>query len=376
MATFDKQFDFFISEFGESILIDDFSTKGYLQIVGDTSSDYFVDRILNTVEPVECGSVVKYQNYDWLALKQMTIYTNYKTTRIRRCDWYTNVWYEDLDKAYTYPSIYAFKSVAIANGQTIDIATGKIVCCLQSNSITDKIDVGFRFIKFNSAWKVTGVDKTEKGLIYMYADKDTIAEGDDLVNELVAGSPKPDTYSIVVFPEIPPSVTLNNSTSTTISVMKNGSSFDYDANDITIQTYDEYTTAEFKTSQKELTITGIAIGQSKLDIVYNNGTAKYQIDIEVVDTPTTEYTVTIDNPAPITMSIGDTVDISTTVLRYGEPVMFPSQSSFNYTADPDGIISIRKTKGEIVGVSQGVTTLSVTYSDSPPATIEVRVGNV
>lgn len=373
MATFDRQFDFFISEFGEPILINDLSTKGYMEIIGDTSADYFVDRILNTVEPVETGDVVNYQNYDWLALKQMTIYPNYKSTRIRRCDWYTNIWYKGLDIAYTYPSIYAFKSVAIAEGSTISIADGKIVCCLQSNSITDKIDVDFRFIKFNSAWKVTGVDKTEKGLIYMYADKDAIAEGDDLVNELVAGSPQPDTYEIIIFPDISPSIAVGDFEEIDINVSKNGESFDYDANDISIQTYDENTLVEFITSTKKLKVTGVNVGNSTFDIVYRGGLAKYKINTNVTAEQEREYSVVIDNSAPIELNLRQEQEIYLSIYRYGSPVMFPTQSKKIYSADPEGVIVIKNNEDTIIGSTVGTTTLSVTYEDSLPATIEVNV---
>jgi hypothetical protein len=88
---------------------------------------------------------------------------------------------------YKKDVIFNGSNTAIDYNTYINLLNGHITLLVQNNSITNQIDLQSRFIKFNHAWKITSIDKSKEGLLTIIGDLDTIAEGDDLINEIPNG---------------------------------------------------------------------------------------------------------------------------------------------------------------------------------------------
>jgi len=140
MGSYNSNIKFILDEFGDDILVNGNEARGYLEPMGLTSSGYYTDQLLSTKYDIKPGDIVEYQNCNYIAVKMVTLYPNYKTTRLRQAVWNTNFYIETPDNAvYSVPCYYRTASALIVSGETVDVASGKIVCVVQSNDTTNKI---------------------------------------------------------------------------------------------------------------------------------------------------------------------------------------------------------------------------------------------
>lgn len=182
MATFDRQFHFILNEFGKDVTINGSSERAFFQDVDRKSSQYFNDKLINTHYLIHSGDLVEYQGKKWLAIKQADYNKNYSTSRIREAIW--QVKFVLGQELYVFDAFFEINSMNIQYGGAVAIAAGSIVCCVKLDQYSKQIEINNRFIKFDAAWKVTGVDKSNSGLVYIYADRDLISENDDLKKEI------------------------------------------------------------------------------------------------------------------------------------------------------------------------------------------------
>lgn len=79
--------------------------------------------------------------------------------------------------------------MSVASSSTISVLDGKAQFCVPKTIQTLKIAVNDRFIKFGGAWKVDKITNESEGILSIWTHVDSIASGDDLINEIPNGLP-------------------------------------------------------------------------------------------------------------------------------------------------------------------------------------------
>lgn len=119
---------------------------------------------------------------------------------------------------YKKDTILNSSSTTIDYNTYINLLNGHLSMLVQSDSITNQIELQSRFIKFGHVWKITSIDKSKDGLLTILADLDTIGAGDDLVNEIPNGGHMAVTNINVVPDEITLQPTQTEQLSVTVDV--------------------------------------------------------------------------------------------------------------------------------------------------------------
>lgn len=196
---YQKDFNFLLEEFGKEIKIDNVISRGIFYNT-NLSSSYFTDSLLDTKEVVKSGQLITNLNNTWIVLTQVKAEDNYCSSRIRKMEYLTNFVIDS--ELYSFNSFFDVQNINIVQGQVISTVGGKIICTIQDEVNTRKIKISDRFIKFGFPWKIIGFDKTNVGLIYIYAELDAISPNDDLINEIPANNGlKSYTISFVDYPK-------------------------------------------------------------------------------------------------------------------------------------------------------------------------------
>lgn len=268
------------------------------------------------------------------------------------------------------PSIIETKTVDIQTNESIILPAGKIIIVISKNTTTDKIEVNDRFITMGSAWKISGLDKSQEGLIKVNADIDQTMTGDDLVNEITNGVVKP-FYTFNISPN-PVSIKKGQTQQLSVVLSENGTTIN---NPTLIYTSSNENIA---TIDSKGLITGIGEGSCSIDITYygDYDTADTSVNIEVNAIADHNYILSV-SPESISMDTGNTQQITATVTDKGTAISNPT---FTYNSDNTGVATVNNT-GLITAISAGTANITVsyigedgnTYSKTIPTTINAVV---
>jgi hypothetical protein len=134
------------------------------------------------------GNIIQYRDINYIVItkNEENNQDTYNKYIVRKCPY--NINFSINTSMNTVVGYIETKTIDVTTGQTIILPTGTIIVTMPLNSITNQIKVNDRFIKMKSAWKVTGLDLSLEGLLKITADIDTVQSGDDLINEIPAGS--------------------------------------------------------------------------------------------------------------------------------------------------------------------------------------------
>ena len=184
----DNDIDYLLSTMGKIITINGVDATALVGIE-NTKFDYI--KII-TKSPIKRGDLIIYNDNYYLVNTEVDNkkYDCFYKCKARHCN---NTVKFVINSLYL-KAFYAFvdsKTFSIEQDKYFSMPTGTINITVQDNTNTDSIIVGDRFIKFNSPWKISGVDKTETGLIVLTATLDIKQDTDDLVNEIPAGYVNP-----------------------------------------------------------------------------------------------------------------------------------------------------------------------------------------
>lgn len=140
-------------------------------------------RTISTTSEIKRGDLVNWDNEYWLIISEVghKRYTYYKGI-IQRCNY--NIKFNFQGTIKEFPAIVDSKVFDTETNQYLSIPAGKIVVTMQSNADSENIKINDRFIKMKNAWKVTGIDRTNNGLLILHCDLDAIISSDDLENEI------------------------------------------------------------------------------------------------------------------------------------------------------------------------------------------------
>jgi len=181
MNKIDKLWDFLKFEKGESITINGVQTIAIISDATDKPS-YYDDKYIRTAVEIKTGDLIEYQNNKWFVISQEDKNVKTYKAKIRKSNYKIKIVLDEV--LHEFESIIENVNVSISEGKVIDTIAGKIIVTIPTNTFSNKIDINIRFIKLGYAWKVVGVDRSQKGLNIIHAEKDLIGSDDDTENEI------------------------------------------------------------------------------------------------------------------------------------------------------------------------------------------------
>jgi len=140
-------------------------------------------RTIATTTEIKRGDLINWDGENWLIISDIghKRYSYYKGI-IQKCNY--NIKFNFQGTIKEFPAIVDSKVFDVETNQFFSVPAGKIVVTMQSNENSENITIGQRFIKMKTAWEVTGIDRTNNGLLMLWCDLDTIDSSDDLENEI------------------------------------------------------------------------------------------------------------------------------------------------------------------------------------------------
>ncbi|MED0758863.1 Ig-like domain-containing protein [Aneurinibacillus thermoaerophilus] len=285
------EFQFILNDAGTDVLVNNQPQR--VLITNTNLQTHYDDKKISSIELLKCGDLVDYANRKWLIINEVNglRYDTYKAI-MRLCDY--NVKFSIDCKVYEFPCIIESSKFSVMADNTMILPNDVIKVTVQENTDTLKVTRDKRFIKFNSAWKVIGIDRTQKGLITFMCQIDQISANDDLVNEIADKCTK--TYTIEIINGASSNVDMNGTLQLNVKVTENGAVVTipvlYESSDTNIATVD---TNGLVQGIAEGTVTITARLQEYPDIIDT-------IQIDVVAIPTDNWSVTITGADSITKS--------------------------------------------------------------------------
>ncbi|WP_029453162.1 hypothetical protein [Clostridium algidicarnis] len=164
----------------------------------------------------------------------------------------------------------------VYNSNVLQIPIGDIKLTVPRNSLSMKIDIDKRFIKWDSAWKITGKTYEHDGLVYFYCKKDQIDNNIDDAKEELANKNEV-SYEKIMADDI--TFKLNKTAAIVVKYYKDNilqetnPKFIYTSNKPNICKVDDAGI-----------ITGLEVGKSTITISYLDLTTTINVEVEEVPT--------------------------------------------------------------------------------------------
>jgi len=347
----------------------DFPNNDYLYLLSMAGDDIFINdtmspikalinnlpvnrqadiRTISTTSEIKRGDLINWDNEYWLIISEIghKRYTYYKGI-IQRCNY--NIKFNFKGTIKQFPAIVDSRVFDVETNQYLSIPAGKIVVTMPNNADTDNITLGQRFISMKQAWKVTGIDRTNNGLLMLWCDLDTITASDDVVNEVANAGDY--VYTIEITSGDSANIQEGNTLQLTTVVKLNGNivtdkTVTFSCDNPSIASVDE-----------NGLVTAISAGECIITAYLADNPQVYDIiTIVVTALPQHNYAVTISGSTSIVKNY--TATYTATFTDNGIPIT--EQSEFWLTADD--------------GVSE--TTLATIQSQDPIAnTCVVKAGS-
>lgn len=307
MNHIEKLWDFFQFEKGEPITINGVQSTGIISSAS-TNPSYYNDQYFRTGVPIKTGDLIEYQNKKWIIISQPEKDIKTYRARIRESNFTIKVFIGEV--LCEFNSIIESISAYVEGGKIIDTAAGEIIITIPSSEYADKVDLDMRFIKLGYAWKVSGVDRSKKGLNIIHAYKDAFISDDDKVNEIADSYKYQHHYTISASNQQPIQVTLGKTAQIIFIVTDNGSQMT--TLPIIICTSSNQAIA---TVDNAGLITGISSGQVTITVALaEHSETSVTVPISVTETIVTGYSVAITFTNTAVIRIGGSAKPFTAVV--------------------------------------------------------------
>ena len=292
--TIDEMIDFFLFENGEDILVNEISSRAVVLDAVEKINEYD-DKIVHIKEEVKSGDVITYKGLKHLITSQIDKNKNSYCARMRRCNhriafnWLGNIkWFDCIEESKVFD---------VSTGTYISVASGNIYVTVQYNSDTRNIALNNRFFVTNQPFKVTGIDKSQEGLIKLNCTLDFIdTVNDDVENNIVDRwrFETSHTYTLSINNGNTANVLTNDVIQLNLSATDNGTAV---ANPVVTFTSSDSNTVSVDNTGK---VMGIALGQAIVTskLTYHD-TISDSITITTVQTLTHSYTIDITGSTTI-----------------------------------------------------------------------------
>jgi len=290
----DSMIDFFLYEKGEGITLNGAEQVASVMDTVDKIT-YYDDKLIRCKCQIKTGDIVEYNNLKYIIISQIDKEENSFRARMRKCsyriafNWSGNIkWFDCIEESKVFD---------VTTGTYISVASGNIYVTVQNNSDTRTIALDQRFFVTNQPFKVTGIDKSQEGLIKFNCALDLFnAQYDDIENNIVdrwryeTGH----TYTLTINNGDAANVLLNDIIQLNLSATDNGTVV---ANPIVTFTSSDLNTVSVDNTGK---VMGIASGQAIITakLTYHD-TISDSITITTVETFTHSYTIMITGSATV-----------------------------------------------------------------------------
>lgn len=132
---------------------------------------------------LKTGDILEFDGYKWIIVSQIVKDFNIYRGRIIKIEDNFNVYIGD--KLYNFDCIIESSNNGIKEGKYIITGDGNLKITVQDNSLINQIHEDMRIIKWGYAWKVIAKSGENKGLTYIFFEKDaTNSATDDIENEI------------------------------------------------------------------------------------------------------------------------------------------------------------------------------------------------
>ena len=293
----DGMIDFFLYEKGESIMLNE-AEQVALVVDAVDKLTYYDDKLIRCKCQIKTGDLVEYNNLEYIIISQIDKEENSYRARIRKSsyrvafNWSGNIkWFECIEESKVFD---------VTSGTYISYASGNIYVTVQNNSDTRNIDINKKFYVTNQPFKVTGIDKSQEGLIKFNCALDFInTEYDDIENNIVdrwryeTGH----TYILTINNGDAANVLINDVIQLRLAVTDNGTAVENPV--VTFSSSDSNIVSVDNTGKAM----GIALGQAIMTakLTYHEAISD-SITITTVESLTHSYTVEITGS--ITIKLG------------------------------------------------------------------------
>ena len=192
MYIFDKIFPFVKKEFGKEVSIDsvdgvkNIKAIAYIKNRSISGQTYFNDKVIYCEKEIRPGDVIKCEDVSYMCIRQMAKHKNYWVTTIRQCDFITK--FVVGTEAKVTSSYFMNQSFKILEGLNIVSSDSKIICVIPDYAWTNNLAINQKFIQFGFRWLISGIDKTNKGIVYIHANRDEPASSSENASGIPDGS--------------------------------------------------------------------------------------------------------------------------------------------------------------------------------------------
>ena len=192
MYIFDKIFPFVKKEFGKEVSIDsvdgvkNIKAIAYIKNRSISGQTYFNDKVVYCEKEIKPGDIIKCEDVSYMCIRQIAKHKNYWVTTIRQCDFITKFVVGTEVKVTS--SYFMSQSFKILESLNIVSSDSKMICVIPDYVWTNNLAINQKFIQFGFRWLISGIDKTNKGLVYIHADRDEPASASENASGIPDGS--------------------------------------------------------------------------------------------------------------------------------------------------------------------------------------------
>ena len=288
MQDIDGMIDFFLYEKGAGIMLNGAEQVALVMDAVDKLT-YYDDKLIRCKCQIKTGDIVEYINSKYIISSQIDNEENSYRARMRKSsyriafNWSGNIkWFDCLEESKVFD---------ITTGTYVSYASGNIYITVQNNPDTRNIALDQRFYVTNQPFKVTGIDKSQEGLIKFNCALDLIStQYDDVENNIVdrwryeTGH----TYALILSNGDAVNVLLNDIISLNVEVTDNGTAV---ANPVVTFSSSDSNTVSVDNTGK---VMGIASGQAIITakLTYHDAILD-SITITTIETFSHSYTIAI-----------------------------------------------------------------------------------
>ena len=314
MQDIDGMIDFFLYEKGESITING-AEQVALVINAVDKIIYYNDKMIRCKCQIKTGDPVEYGTLKYLIISQIDRSEKTYKARMRKCsyriafNWSGNIkWFDCIEESKVFD---------ITTGTYISYASGNIDVTVQNNPDTRNIAIDQRFYVTNQPFKVTGIDKSQEGLIKLNCALNIISTTYDDVENNVVDQWRYEvnhTYSLTISNGDTANVLINDVIQLNLSATDNGTTA---VNPIVTFTSSDSNTVSVDNTGK---VMGVASGQALITakLTYHDAILD-SITVTAVETLTHSYTINIAGST--TIKIGQSQSYVAHIFDNGSEVL-------------------------------------------------------
>lgn len=311
-STIDEMIDFLLFEKGENIQINSVSQKAFiLEAAEKINQD--ADKYIHCKFEIKTGDIIDYRNKKYIISSQIIKSTNSYSAKLKQCTY--SIAFNFTGNVKWFNTYIETKVMDIETNQYMSLASGTIVVTIQENANSKNIALAQRFINTGRAWEVTGIDRSNIGLIRLYCDLTGKTADDDMVNEIADYNKYAHNYAISVSNQQPVGVAVG-ATAQLIFVVTNGTSAVTPQLDLICTSSAQAVATVTNTGL----ITGIAAGTAVITCTiaeYPN--VSVQVNIEVKATVADSYSITISGNTKLKVG-GSNSTYTSTIYNNGTAV--------------------------------------------------------